>query len=54
MLEYNELIEVVGGGNTLSGTLLNAMSKIINTVLDTGRSLGSAIRRIKTGNVCPV
>ena len=53
ILEKETLIKVEGGG-ILSGTVLNALIKGISTVLDLGRSLGTAIRRLTSGNVCPV
>ena len=52
-LERETLIKIEGGG-LLSGTVLNAIIKGVNTILDLGRSLGTALRRINTGNVCPV
>lgn len=44
MLEKEELLQIVGGIN-ITGTLINALYKGINTIMDIGRSLGSAIRR---------
>ena len=41
------------GGTTISGTLINSLVKGIDVILDLGRSLGSAIRRIQDKNVCP-
>ena len=52
MIDKEELISIVGG-TTLSGSLINALSRIIGATLEAGRSLGSAIRRAKTGNLCP-
>ena len=46
-----ELKSVVGGIN-VSGTLVKAFSSAINTVLEVGRSLGSAIRRVLGRNLC--
>ena len=53
ILEKESLIKIEGGG-LLSGTVLNALIKGVGTILDLGRSLGTALRRLKTGNVCPV
>lgn len=50
-LNNNELLSVEGG--SISGTLISSIARGINTVLDLGRSLGSAIRRIGNNNVCP-
>ncbi len=42
----------VEGGATISGTLVNAFSTGIKTILDVGRSFGTAIRRISLGKLC--
>ena len=52
MLSNQELIKIEGGATTISGTLLNAVAKLITTVLDIGRAIGSAISMIKSGNKC--
>ena len=52
MLNDNELILITGGGTTISGTLINSISKIIETLLDLGRSIGSAIRYKKSKISC--
>ncbi|MCI9434199.1 MAG: hypothetical protein HFI86_02825 [Bacilli bacterium] len=49
-LQKMELLNINGGG--ISGTMINAFSKALNSLLDLGRSLGTAIRRIVTGNLC--
>jgi len=46
-----ELIQIQGGIN-LTGTLLSSISKGINSILEVGRSLGSAIRRAWSGKLC--
>lgn len=53
-LEENELINIKGGATTysLSSTMLNSVSKVIDTIMDVGRSLGTAIRRIYSDNLC--
>lgn len=42
----------IEGGATISGTLVNAFSTGIKTILDVGRSFGTAIRRIALGKLC--
>lgn len=51
-LNKEELLNIEGG--SISGTLISAISRGINTVLDMGRALGNAIRRIGSNNVCPL
>lgn len=50
-LNKKELASVSGGG--LTGTFINSLSKGITVILDLGRTLGSGIRRITSGNMCP-
>ena len=49
-LKKEELYNISGGGITASW--LNALSRAASTLLDLGRSLGTAIRRSFSGNVC--
>ena len=49
-LNEKEMLNIVGGD--LSGTVINAFARGINTILELGRSFGSAIRRISNGNLC--
>lgn len=45
-----ELINIYGGA--ISGNFLNYLSKLINTVLDIGRTIGSAINYMKNKRTC--
>jgi len=44
----------IDGGLSLSGSLINAFTDGIETIMNVGRSLGTAIRRIISGNLCDV
>lgn len=52
-LTEQELIDVIGGWS-LTGTLVNAFTSAAKTVMDFGRSLGSAIRRIGSNKLCKI
>ncbi len=52
-MRKEELVLVVGGASSITGTVLNAVIRAVNAALEVGRSLGTAIRRIKTRQVCP-
>lgn len=52
-MEKQELLQIVGGIN-ITGAFLNYIVKGINAFMDLGRSLGGAIRRIRSGKLCPV
>ena len=49
-----DLLLIVGGASTLSGTILNQLNKLISILVDSGRSLGSSIRRISEDKICPL
>lgn len=51
MIDKEELLEIFGGAS-ISGTLINSFVRVINTVLDVGRSLGTAIRRVISSTLC--
>ena len=45
-MQKDELVNVVGGGFTLSAAYLNAISRAINTFYNLGRSIGSSLKSI--------
>lgn len=49
-----DLLLIVGGATTLSGTILNQLNKLISILVDSGKSLGSSIRRISGDKICPL
>ena len=52
-LTKKELFEIQGG-TSVTGAMISAITHGINTILDFGRSLGTAIRRIGNNNLCPM
>lgn len=52
MLSNEELINVKGGA--FSSTLLNSVSRLIDTLLKLGQTVGSAIRRSLSKNYCKI
>ena len=50
-MNKHELMNIKGGA-TLSGTLINAIVRIINTFMDLGRSVGSAFNYWKNKKTC--
>ena len=53
MYNNEELTNIIGGAG-MSGAILNALVRAVNSVLEVGRSLGSAIRRISSGVKCGI
>lgn len=49
-----DLLLILGGASTLSGTILNQLNKLISILVDSGKSLGSSIRRISEDKICPL
>lgn len=53
MQELNrELLLNIEGGLNITGSLIGSFTRAVNSILDVGRSLGSAIRRINSGKIC--
>ena len=50
-LNRNQLLDI-DGGFSLSGTIINAFTNGIKTILEVGRSLGTALRRTKEDKMC--
>ena len=51
-IQKEEMMKIVGGGTDISGAILNAISGCIETIFGIGQAVGSAIRRIRSGNLC--
>ena len=49
-LTKQEMMNLYGGA--ISGTLINAFVRGINALLELGRSIGTAIRRVSGNNIC--
>lgn len=50
----NYELDCVIGGDSISGTVINAFTNVIKLLMEAGRSFGSAIRRVSEGNLCPL
>ena len=49
-----EELESITGGETITGTVVSALTTGIKALFDIGKSLGSSIRRLSTDNICPL
>lgn len=47
-----ELYEIIGGATQTSSSLINSVSKLLTTILDIGRALGSSLRYAIKGRRC--
>lgn len=52
MLTEEILIEVKGGG--ISATLLNSLSRFMDTLYSLGQTIGSTLKRLVGKNVCKI
>jgi hypothetical protein len=52
-LKTYELKEI-DGGFSLTGTIVEAFTKGLETILDIGRSFGSSLRRLNEGKLCEI
>lgn len=52
IIEDYDLIMITGGGVSLSSSLINSISKMITTLLDLGRNVGSGIRYALGNKTC--
>ncbi len=54
-VEDNKLEEINGGEvMSISGPIINAVVAVIKVLQEAGYGLGSGIRRIAEGNICPL
>ncbi len=51
ILKNEELTKITGGG-AISGTLLNAVAKLVETLYDTGKQIGRTLFKIYHKNYC--
>ena len=50
----NKELKQIKAGASISASLINSLVRGYNSFLDIGRYLGSSVRRIVGGNVCPL
>ena len=51
-LNQEEMRNIIGG--SITSSMLNAISKAVNTLYELGKATGSAIRRIISNAYCPL
>ena len=47
-------LDKIYGGDSVSGTFINAVVNVIEIIKDAGYSIGSGIRRICEGDLCSI
>lgn len=48
-----DLNQIVGGTN-ISASIINSFVNVIKLLMDAGKGVGSSIRRVAEGEVCPL
>lgn len=51
-MNEEQLYNITGGAITTSGTFINALMKMANTMLEIGRAIGSGIRYATSKRTC--
>ena len=54
MIKSKRMLKKIKAGASFSSTMINSLVRGFNSFLDIGRYFGSSVRRIFTGNVCPL
>ena len=49
----DELVTIIGGTNSITAPIINAITNVIKVLYDAGSGLGSAIRRLNDNSMCP-
>ena len=50
----DNLDQIIGGGTSISGTVINAFTNVIKLLIDAGKGVGGSIRRVAEGELCPL
>lgn len=54
LLENEKLDKIIGGSDSITGTVINAMVNLIKMLEEAGYRLGSGIRRLSENDICPL
>ena len=53
-LNKEQLVKIKGGAAGLTSSMLNALVRTVSVMFSVGQAVGSAIRRITEGELCPL
>ena len=53
-LKKNNNMQEIIGGQTVTGAIVDGIVNLFKAIYNIGRGAGGSIRRIATGNVCPL
>ena len=53
-MKKNEDLEEIVGGQSVTGAVVDGIVNLFKAIYNIGRGTGGSIRRIATGNVCPL
>ena len=52
IIEETNMLEIIGGASNISGAVVNAIVKLVTTLFDIGKSIGTAINMAANGKKC--
>ena len=53
-MKINNNTQEIIGGQGVTGPIINGIVNLFKAIYDIGRGAGGSIRRIATGNICPL
>lgn len=53
-MKKNNNTQNIVGGTDVTGSIINGIVNLFKAIYEIGRGAGSSVRRISTGNVCPL
>ena len=53
-LNNEKLDKIIGGTSSITGSIINAFTNIIKLLITAGEEVGSSLRRITEGKICPL
>lgn len=51
---FDDDLKKIQGGTSLTSSLLNAFNSLFKSLMEFGEKVGSALRRIGSGEICPL
>lgn len=53
-IESSQMQLITGGTSTVSSTVINAICSLVKVIMEVGENVGSGIRRVHEGALCPL
>lgn len=53
-ISKSRLLKLEGGGDYVTGPIINALVNVVKFFMEAGHDVGSSIRRISSNKMCPL